>query len=80
MEPPLDNIESLLASGGATFEDICQASAFVKKPGDVGRLRRILKLRGLDNLPLVCTIEDVCRDELLVELDATAVIARRVGK
>ncbi len=76
----LDNIESLLASGGATFEDIRQASAFVKKPGDVGRLRRILKLRGLDNLPLVCTIEDVCRDELLVELDATAVTARRFGK
>ncbi len=72
----LDNIESLLASGGAVFDDICQASAFVKRPQDVGRLRRILKLRGLQNLPLVVTIEDVCRDDLLVELDATAVIAR----
>ena len=72
----LDNIESLLASGGAVFDDICQASAFVKRPEDVERLNRILKLRGLENLPLVCTIEDVCRDDLLVELDATAVIAR----
>lgn len=76
----LDNIESLLASEGAAFDDICQASAFVKNPEDVGRLQRILKLRGLDDLPLVCTIEDVCRDELLVELDATAVISRRSGR
>jgi len=43
-------------------------------------MRRILRLRGLDNLPLVCTIEDICRDDLLVELDATAVIARQSGR
>ncbi len=72
----LDNVESLLASGGAVFDDICQASVFVKHLEDVERLHRILKLRGLDNLPLVCTIEDICREDLLVELDATAVIAR----
>jgi hypothetical protein len=46
----------------------------------VERLNRILQLRGLEDLPLVCTIEDVCRDDLLVELDATAVIARPAGK
>lgn len=75
----IDNIESLLASGGAVFDDICQASAFIKFPEDVERLRRILKLRGLEDLPLVCTIEDICREDLLVELDATAVIARPSG-
>lgn len=73
----LDNVESLLASGGAVFDNICQASAFVKRPEDVERLHGILKLRGLEDLPLVCTIEDVCREDLLVELDATAVIERR---
>jgi enamine deaminase RidA (YjgF/YER057c/UK114 family) len=73
----LDNVESLLASGGAVFDDIYQASAFVKRPEDVERLHKILKLRGLENLPLVCTIEDICREELLVELDATAVIERK---
>ena len=68
-----------MASGGAVFDDICQASAFIKFPEDVERLRRILKLRGLEDLPLVCTIEDICREDLLVELDATAVIARPSG-
>ncbi len=76
----IDNVESLLASGGAVFDDVCQASAFIKAPQDVERLRRILGLRGLGDLPLVCTIEDVCRDDLLVELDATAVIARPSGR
>ncbi|MFV2071342.1 MAG: Rid family hydrolase [Thermoanaerobaculales bacterium] len=73
----LDNIEALLDSGGAVFDDIFQGSAFVKRPEDVERLHRILRQRGLENLPLVFTIDDVCRDDLLVELDATAVIARR---
>ena len=43
-------------------------------------MRLILRQRGLENLPLVCTIEDICRDDLLVELDATAVIARPSGR
>lgn len=72
----LDNIESLLASGGAVFGDICQASAFIKRPADMARLVEILSTRGLGELPIVCTLDDVCRDDLLVELDATAVIAR----
>jgi enamine deaminase RidA (YjgF/YER057c/UK114 family) len=76
----IDNIESLLASGGAVFDDVCQASAFIKFPEDVERMHRILRQRGLENLPLVCTIEDICRDDLLVELDATAVIARPSGR
>lgn len=76
----IDNIESLLALGGAVYDDVCQASAFIKFPEDVERMRRILRQRGLENLPLVCTIEDVCRDDLLVELDATAVISRPSGR
>jgi enamine deaminase RidA (YjgF/YER057c/UK114 family) len=76
----IDNVESLLASGGAGFDDVGQASAFIKSPEDVERLRRILELRGLGDLPLVCTIEDICREDLLVELDATAVIARPSGR
>jgi enamine deaminase RidA (YjgF/YER057c/UK114 family) len=72
----LDNIESLLASGGAVFDDICQASVFVKRPEDSARLHEIFAARGLVDIPVVCTLDDICRDDLLVELDATAVIAR----
>jgi enamine deaminase RidA (YjgF/YER057c/UK114 family) len=75
----LDNIESLLASRGAVMDDICQATAFVKRVGDVDRLQAILGERGLDGLPIVCTIDDICRDDLLIELDATAVVTLDVS-
>jgi len=70
----LDNIESLLASRGAVMGDICQATAFVKRRDDGRRLLSILNARGLGDLPLICTVEDICRDDLLVEIDASAVI------
>jgi enamine deaminase RidA (YjgF/YER057c/UK114 family) len=70
----LDNIESLIASRGAVMDDICQATAFVKREDDIDRFAAILADRGLDRLPLVCTIDDICRDDLLVEIDATAVV------
>lgn len=73
----LDNIESLLASRGAVMDDICQATAFVKRREDVERFESILIQRGLDHLPMVCTIDDICRGDLLVEVDATAVIPLR---
>ena len=62
------------------IHDIRVEKMDVSIPDDVERMHRILKLRGLENLPLECTIEDVCRDDLLVELDATAVIARPSGR
>jgi hypothetical protein len=30
--------------------------------------------RGLDNFPCVCVVADVCREELLFEMDAEAVV------
>lgn len=73
----LDNIESLLASRGAAMDDICQATAFVKRRDDGRRLLSILNARELGDLPLICTVDDICRDDLLVEIDATAVIPAR---
>jgi len=73
----LDNIESLLASRGAAMDDICQATAFVKRREDGRRLLSILNARGLGDLPLICTVDDICRDDLLVEIDATAVTPLR---
>ncbi len=68
----LDNIESLLASQDAGMADICQATAFIKRREDSERFESILRDRGLEDLPLICTVDDVCRNDLLVEIDATA--------
>lgn len=75
----LDNIESLLASRGAVMDDICQATVFIKNHDDLALLTPILRTRGLDRLPMVTTVDDVCRDDLLVEIDATAMMPHRFG-
>ncbi|MBN2327097.1 MAG: hypothetical protein JXR73_08070 [Candidatus Omnitrophica bacterium] len=70
----LENVEALLDAAGAKMSDVCQATSFVKRPEDVDSYRAIAKRMGVEALPAVCTLADVCRDELLYELDATAVI------
>ncbi|NPU98102.1 MAG: hypothetical protein HPY51_12915 [Candidatus Omnitrophica bacterium] len=70
----LENVEALLQAAGARLEDICQATAFVKNPNDVDRYLRIAGRLGIDEIPAVNTIADVCREDLLYELDATAVL------
>lgn len=73
----LDTIEALLNQGGAVWGDVCQATAFIKRPEDVPVYQRLMRERGLQDLPVVCTIADVCREELLFELDATAIPSKK---
>jgi len=75
-ERTLDTVEALLGVGGGSFGDVRQATAFVKRQEDISQLRNILARRGMEELPVVYTVGDVCRDELLFELDATAVVPK----
>jgi enamine deaminase RidA (YjgF/YER057c/UK114 family) len=68
----LDNLESLMEPVGASFSKVCSATVFLKRAEDAAVYRQILRDRGLDNLPAVCMVADVCRPELLFELDAEA--------
>jgi enamine deaminase RidA (YjgF/YER057c/UK114 family) len=70
----LHAVRSLLAAGGATLADIEQATAFLKRREDLPVYRRIAEHEGLASLPIICTVADVCRDDLLFELDATAIV------
>jgi len=70
-ERTLDVVASLLAAAHAGLPDICQATAFIKRPEDLPDARRALDRVGLG---AVLTVADVCRDELLFELDAIAVL------
>jgi enamine deaminase RidA (YjgF/YER057c/UK114 family) len=69
-------VRSLLATADAEIGDIRQATAFLKRAEDLDAYLRILEDEGISSLPIVCTLADVCRDELLFELDATAVLPR----
>jgi enamine deaminase RidA (YjgF/YER057c/UK114 family) len=76
-ERTLDTIAALLEPHGASLADIRQATAFVKNPDDVAAYHRIIERRGLESMRAVVAIGDVCRDELLFELDATALLPAR---
>jgi enamine deaminase RidA (YjgF/YER057c/UK114 family) len=68
----LDNLESLMAPVGASFEKVCSATVFLKRAEDASVYQQIAAERGLANLPAVSMIADICRPELLFELDAEA--------
>ena len=72
-----DTIEALIATAGATLKDICQATVFLKRGQDFPVYRQAVAERGLADLPAVCVTADVCRDDLLFEVDATVEFARR---
>jgi enamine deaminase RidA (YjgF/YER057c/UK114 family) len=65
-----DKIAALIGPEGATLADIAAASVFVKRPEDALVYRQRAAARGLENLPAVVMVADVCRDELLFEMDA----------
>ena len=75
----LEAVEALLDGAGASLDDIAQATAFLKNPGDGRSFERIVERSALRDVPLVTTVGDVCRPDLLFEIDATAVVPLRRG-
>jgi enamine deaminase RidA (YjgF/YER057c/UK114 family) len=75
----LDTVAALLKSAGAAPQDVCQGTAFVKNARDVEPYERLLSGTAFAGRPLITTVADVCRDDLLYELDAVAVLPARRG-
>jgi enamine deaminase RidA (YjgF/YER057c/UK114 family) len=65
-----DKIAALIGQVGASLEDIAAACIFVKRPEDALVYQERALARGLENLPAVVMVADVCRPELLFEIDA----------
>ncbi len=82
----LDNIEALIAGSNlqnhdisgfdAALDDLALARVYVKRPEDLDSCRTICRQR-LGATPVIYTIADVCRSDLLVEIEGIA-IARRL--
>jgi len=71
----IENVVALLASAKASLRDLRQATAFLKRASDAPAHARLVGATGLGDVPIVTTVADVCRDDLLYELDATAVVS-----
>lgn len=70
----LENIAALMESEGGGLKDISQATAFVKRAEDLPIFFDVAEEMGLPKDIALCMVADVCRDELLFELDASAVL------
>ena len=72
----MDVVEAILTSRGMGWADATRAVMYLKKAAYLDEWRAWLKARGLEKMPLVTVEADVCRDDLLVELEVDAVMAR----
>ncbi len=80
----LDNIQDLIAAPnfarydcpgvGATLGDLALVRVYIKRPEDFEAARAVCKSR-MGDVPVVYTVADVCRPELLVEIEGIAFTA-----
>ena len=66
-------VRAILESHGMSYLDVIRATAYLKHAGDAAPFERWCEERGLNSLPIVTTRADICRDELLFELELDAI-------
>jgi enamine deaminase RidA (YjgF/YER057c/UK114 family) len=76
----LDVVNGLIQNKGAKFEDIFDATIYLKRPEDITIYQEIKNKYGINNIPSICVLADVCRKELLFELDAFVVLNNKKFK
>lgn len=65
-------IAAMLESRAMGFADVARASAYFKHAGDLAHFTAWLRARGLEHMPFLPMHCDVCRDDLLFELELDA--------
>ena len=68
----MDVVEAILTARGLGFSDTTRATAYVKHPDVAPLFMRYCEQNGLIDMPVVTTRCDVCREELLFELELDA--------
>jgi enamine deaminase RidA (YjgF/YER057c/UK114 family) len=67
-------VSALIAPEGAALQDLCEATVFLKRRQDFPTYQKIAEEIGISEVPSVNVVADVCRDELLFEIDAAFLI------
>ena len=70
----LEVVEALIGEKEATFKGIRSATVYFKRAEDFSVYEKLAGRLGLTDLPAVFVVTDICRDELLFEMDALAVV------
>jgi enamine deaminase RidA (YjgF/YER057c/UK114 family) len=72
VELTMDVVEAMLRARGFTFADFTRATAYFRHAADAGVFAEWLAANKLTTMPVVSAQCDVCRDDLLFELEADA--------
>jgi enamine deaminase RidA (YjgF/YER057c/UK114 family) len=72
VELTMDVVEAILRSRGLTFADLTRATAYFRHAADARVFSKWLAANRLEQMPVISTQCDVCRDDLLFELEAEA--------
>jgi len=68
-------VDALLVSRRMSWENVVRAIAYVKRPGYALDFSRYLASSGIPALPWIMTHSEVCRDNLLFEIEVDAVMS-----
>ncbi len=71
----VENFEAIAKAGGARIADLCEAVWYCKSASYERVLRREMKRAGWPDLPWIFVKGDVCRHDLLVEIDGAAAVS-----
>jgi enamine deaminase RidA (YjgF/YER057c/UK114 family) len=69
----MEVVEAILQSRGMQWDDVTRAIAYFKDGCQTEAFRRYCEARDLTDLPALCVHQDICRDDLLFEIEADAV-------
>ncbi len=72
VDQTMEVVAAILRARGFEFADLNRATAYFRRADDVGVFAEWLSANGLTGLPIVSARCDVCRDDLLFELEADA--------
>ena len=72
VELTMDVVEAILRSRGLTFANLTRATAYFRYAADAGIFSEWLAANRQEQMPVVSAQCDVCRDDLLFELEADA--------
>ena len=70
----LMNIAALIEDQGGTLGDIVSGTVYCKNHEAYEAYKRTLQLLRIPAMPLICVGADVCRHELLIEIEVVAVV------
>lgn len=75
IELTMDVVHAILTSRGMDWEDVTRAIAYVKLGADAEIYKRYCEEKKLPPLPVVIAENDICRDDLLFEIEMDAITA-----